>query len=39
MHQFRVWAPHPQRVDLVLGERRVAMTPSGEGWSPNVSYP
>ena len=32
MHEFRVWAPHPQRVELVLGERRVAMTPAGGGW-------
>jgi maltooligosyltrehalose trehalohydrolase len=32
MHEFRVWAPHPQRVELVLGERRAEMTPvRGEG--------
>jgi maltooligosyltrehalose trehalohydrolase len=32
MHEFRVWAPHPQRVELVLGERRAAMIPAGGGW-------
>ena len=32
MHTFRVWAPLPQRVDLVLGERRVAMTQAAGGW-------
>jgi maltooligosyltrehalose trehalohydrolase len=32
MHEFRVWAPLPERVELVLGERRVPMTPvPGEG--------
>ena len=32
MHEFRVWAPHPKRVDLLLGERRLRMEPSGGGW-------
>ncbi|MBD3688815.1 malto-oligosyltrehalose trehalohydrolase [Nanchangia anserum] len=27
-----VWAPHTTRVDLALGERRVAMESSGNGW-------
>ena len=30
MHEFRVWAPQPRRVELVLvGERRMPMTASG----------
>ena len=32
MHTFRVWAPLPHRVDLVLGERRVPMTQAAGGW-------
>src|SRR6266851_5622776 len=38
MHTFRVWAPVPGRVELVLGERRLAMTRAplalapGGGW-------
>ncbi len=37
MHEFRVWAQWPQRVELVLGERRVPMAPMegeahGGGW-------
>jgi maltooligosyltrehalose trehalohydrolase len=32
MHTFRVWAPLPRRVELALGERRVAMTPAAGGW-------
>jgi maltooligosyltrehalose trehalohydrolase len=32
MHLFRVWAPLPRAVELVLGERRIAMTPAGGGW-------
>jgi maltooligosyltrehalose trehalohydrolase len=29
---FRVWAPRPARIELVLGERRLPMTPAGDGW-------
>ncbi len=32
MHEFRVWAPRPDRVEVVLGERRLAMTRAGSGW-------
>jgi maltooligosyltrehalose trehalohydrolase len=38
MHEFRVWAPRPRQVDLVLGDRRVPMTAvqgeaeAGGGW-------
>jgi maltooligosyltrehalose trehalohydrolase len=32
MHEFRLWAPRPQRVDLVLGDRAVPMRPAGDGW-------
>jgi maltooligosyltrehalose trehalohydrolase len=38
MHEFRVWAPSPQRVEVVLGERgafgahRAAMRPAAGGW-------
>jgi maltooligosyltrehalose trehalohydrolase len=32
MHEFRVWAPRPQRVDVVLGERRQPMTRADGGW-------
>ena len=38
MHEFRVWAPRPRRVDLVLGARRLPMSPvrgeaeAGRGW-------
>jgi maltooligosyltrehalose trehalohydrolase len=32
MHEFRVWAPRPKRVDLLLGERRLRMEPSSRGW-------
>jgi maltooligosyltrehalose trehalohydrolase len=32
MYEFRVWAPRPGRVELVIGERRVPMTPAGGGW-------
>ncbi|MFF0310697.1 malto-oligosyltrehalose trehalohydrolase [Streptosporangium sp. NPDC004379] len=31
-HGFRVWAPARERVDLVLGERRLPMRRSGGGW-------
>ena len=32
MHEFRVWAPKPQRVDLVLAGRRAPMRADGTGW-------
>ncbi len=32
MHEFRVWAPLPGGVELVLGERRIPMTPAAGGW-------
>lgn len=32
MHEFRVWAPHPRRVEALLGERRLPMRPAGGGW-------
>src|SRR5690348_2421284 len=32
MHEFRVWAPHPKRVEAVLGKRRLPMRPAGGGW-------
>jgi maltooligosyltrehalose trehalohydrolase len=32
MHEFRVWAPLPRAVELVLGGRQVPMTPAGGGW-------
>jgi maltooligosyltrehalose trehalohydrolase len=32
MHEFRVWAPRPNRVDLVLEGERVAMTKTARGW-------
>ncbi|HEY1920200.1 MAG TPA: malto-oligosyltrehalose trehalohydrolase [Streptosporangiaceae bacterium] len=32
MHEFRVWAPLPCAVELVLGERRVPMAQAGGGW-------
>ncbi|MGW4664616.1 malto-oligosyltrehalose trehalohydrolase [Streptosporangium sandarakinum] len=31
-HEFRVWAPTRERVELVLGERRLPMRRSGDGW-------
>ncbi|MGV9325881.1 malto-oligosyltrehalose trehalohydrolase [Streptosporangium sandarakinum] len=31
-HEFRVWAPTRERVELVLGERRLPMRHSGDGW-------
>src|SRR5215472_5419812 len=30
--EFTVWAPHPRRVDLMLGDRRLPMTPAPGGW-------
>ena len=32
MHEFRVWAPRPKRVEAVVGERRMPMRPAGGGW-------
>jgi maltooligosyltrehalose trehalohydrolase len=32
MHTFRVWAPLPGEVELVLGERRMPMTRAAGGW-------
>ena len=32
MHEFRVWAPLPSGVELVLGERRIPMTRAARGW-------
>lgn len=32
MPEFRVWAPRPERVDLVLGDRLLPMTPAAGGW-------
>jgi len=32
MHEFRVWAPRPERVEAVLGERRMPMRQTGGGW-------
>jgi maltooligosyltrehalose trehalohydrolase len=32
MHEFRVWAPLPQRVEVVLGEQRIPMRRAGGGW-------
>jgi maltooligosyltrehalose trehalohydrolase len=32
MRTFRVWAPLPGGVELVLGERRIPMTPAAGGW-------
>jgi maltooligosyltrehalose trehalohydrolase len=32
MHEFRVWAPRPRRVEVVLGERRMPMTRAAGGW-------
>jgi maltooligosyltrehalose trehalohydrolase len=32
MHEFRVWAPHPKRVEVVLGEHRTRMVSTEGGW-------
>jgi maltooligosyltrehalose trehalohydrolase len=32
MHTFRVWAPRPERVDVVLADRTVPMRAAGGGW-------
>jgi maltooligosyltrehalose trehalohydrolase len=31
-HEFRVWAPGKQRVDVVFGDRRVPLEPRERGW-------
>lgn len=31
-HEFRVWAPRPERVDVVLGDRRLPMRRAAGGW-------
>ena len=31
-HRFSVWAPRPDRVELVVGACRLPMSPSGGGW-------
>jgi maltooligosyltrehalose trehalohydrolase len=31
-HRFSVWAPRPERVEVVVGDRRVLMSRSGRGW-------
>ncbi|CAN5857468.1 malto-oligosyltrehalose trehalohydrolase [soil metagenome] len=32
MHTFRVWAPKPERVDLLIGDRLLPMVPGDGGW-------
>ena len=32
MHEFRVWAPRPSEVDVVIGGQRIPMRPAGDGW-------
>ncbi len=32
MHEFRVWAPRPDRVELILGDERITMRRMGRGW-------
>ena len=32
MHEFRVWAPRPGRVDLVMDRRRLPMRRGAGGW-------
>ena len=32
MHEFRVWAPRPGRVDLILGGTRLPMRRDAGGW-------
>src|ERR1700722_5632963 len=32
MHEFTVWAPRPQRVEVVLTDRRLAMRRTADGW-------
>ncbi len=39
MHEFRVWAPRPSRVEVVLGRRRLARwrRPGGGWWARRVA--
>jgi maltooligosyltrehalose trehalohydrolase len=37
MHEFRVWAPGRQRVEVVLGSRRVPMERGAGGWWTGVA--
>ena len=32
MHEFRVWAPRPGEVEVVVGGQRLPMRPAGHGW-------
>jgi maltooligosyltrehalose trehalohydrolase len=32
VHEFKVWAPRPERVDVVLAGRRLPMTRQDDGW-------
>jgi maltooligosyltrehalose trehalohydrolase len=32
MHDFRLWAPRPERVEVLCGKRRLRMKPLGRGW-------
>ncbi len=32
MHEFRVWAPRPGEVEVVVGGQRLPMRPAGGGW-------
>lgn len=32
MHRFEVWAPHPDRVEVVLPDERRPMDPGDDGW-------
>ena len=32
MHDFRVWAPRAQRVEVEVGGQRLAMSPAGRDW-------
>ncbi len=32
MHRFKVWAPSPERVDLLLGKQAYPMVPASDGW-------
>jgi maltooligosyltrehalose trehalohydrolase len=32
MHEFRVWAPRPGEVTVIVGGRRLPMRPAGDGW-------
>ncbi len=45
-HEFKVWAPRPRRVEVVLADRRLPMRRSADGWwsasdphaGPGTSY-